>query len=328
MTYNKRIYDKARSVLEKRREDAEYLAKKRHDDVCSQHPEILAIEEEMRKQGLSIVKAIGMGADAKSYIEKLAAENLTAQAKKAAILKSMGLPDDYLKISYNCPVCEDKGFTDGKICDCHKQLLEQLAFKELSSKAPLSKCTFETFNLKYYSDSIDRKFGIAPRVKMGEIFEYCKDYADNFSKSSESLFMHGSTGLGKTHLSLAVAGVVINKGFGVIYGSAQNLLTKLENEKFGKTVVSDVPAEEAMLECDLLIIDDLGAEFSTPFTVSAVYNIVNTRISEGKPTIISTNLTPKELEDKYSQRITSRIIGTYTSLMFCGKDIRQQKLYE
>lgn len=328
MTYNKKIYDKAKNILEKRRNDAQYLAKKRHDDVCSQHPEILAIEEEMRNHGLSIVKAIGMGADAKSYIEKLSAENLAAQAKKAEILKSMGLPDDYLKVSYTCPKCEDRGFYDGKMCDCHKQLLRQLAYNELSSKAPLNKCTFETFNLKYYSDHIDSKYGIAPKVKMKTILEYCKEYADDFTANSKSIYMHGDTGLGKTHLSLAIAGVVINKGFGVIYGSAQNLFTKLENEKFGKTTPSDISAEEAMLECDLLIIDDLGAEFSTQFTVSAVYNIVNTRISEGKPTIINTNLTAKELEDKYSQRIASRITGTYASLLFCGKDIRQQKLYQ
>lgn len=326
MVYSRKIYDRAKSVLQQRRDDAEYSAKQRHDTVADAHPEILALEKEMADAGLAAIKAIGMGANAKSYIESLAEKNLTAQAKRAEILKSMGLPENYLTVSYSCKACEDKGFVDGKMCECHRNLLRQLSYAELCLKAPLEKSTFENFSLKYYPVEADPKFKISPKAKMGEIYEYCKNYADDFSSKSGSIFMYGATGLGKTHLSLAIAGKAIRKGYGVIYGSAQNLLTKLENERFGRATADDVAAEEAILECDLLIIDDLGAEFTTSFTVAAVYNIINTRILEGKPTIISSNLTLKELEDKYTQRITSRIIGNYKPLVFCGKDIRQQKL--
>ncbi|MBQ6709057.1 MAG: ATP-binding protein [Clostridia bacterium] len=326
MTYTRRIYDKAKNILQQRREDAEYRAKQRHDTVAESHPEILVLEKEMADAGLAAIKAIGMGANAKSYIESLAEKNLSAQAKRAEILRSMGLPEDYLTVSYTCKICEDKGFVDGKMCECHRSLLRQLSYAELCLKAPLEKSTFENFELKYYPVETDPKFKISPKAKMGEIYEYCRNYADDFSSKSESIFMYGATGLGKTHLSLAIAGEVIKKGYGVIYGSAQNLLSKLENERFGRATADDVAAEDAVLECDLLIIDDLGAEFTTSFTVAAVYNIINTRILEGKPTIISTNLSLKELEDKYTQRITSRIIGNYTSLFFCGKDIRQQKI--
>ena len=159
---------------------------------------------------------------------------------------------------------------------------------------------------------------------MREIFEYCRCYADDFGKCSDSLFMHGATGLGKTHLSLAIANVVVEKGFEVIYGSAQNLLSSLEREKFGG---GSGEMEKELLDCDLLIIDDLGSEFSTQFTVACIYNIINTRINLGKPVIISTNLTGEELEAKYTQRITSRIIGSYVSLLFIGKDIRQLKKF-
>ena len=158
---------------------------------------------------------------------------------------------------------------------------------------------------------------------MSEILEYCKCYAEDFSPDSESLYMHGATGLGKTHLSLAIANVVAEKGFRVIYDSAQNLLSSLEKEKFSYSNSGE--REKEVLECDLLIIDDLGSEFSTQFTTAAVYNIVNTRNNRSKPVIISTNLTDTELEAKYSQRITSRIIGEYVSLLFIGRDIRQLK---
>ena len=136
--------------------------------------------------------------------------------------------------------------------------------------------------------------------------------------------MQGETGLGKTHLSLAIAGEVISKGYNVLYNSAQNIFNELQRERFGKSDTNG--AFEAMvLECDLLIIDDLGAEFSTQFTNAALYNIINTRINTGLPTIISTNLTFKNIEDVYTRRISSRLIGEYTSLFFLGKDIRQIK---
>jgi len=135
--------------------------------------------------------------------------------------------------------------------------------------------------------------------------------------------MHGATGLGKTHLSLAIANVVAEKGYRVIYDTAHNILSSLEREKFSYSNTGE--REKEILDCDLLIIDDLGSEFSTQFTVAAIYNIVNTRINRSKPVIISTNLTEKELEEKYTQRVTSRIIGNYVSLLFIGKDIRQIK---
>ncbi|MDR1928036.1 MAG: ATP-binding protein, partial [Oscillospiraceae bacterium] len=134
------------------------------------------------------------------------------------------------------------------------------------------------------------------------------------------------TGLGKTHLSLAIAQQVLAKGFGVIYGSAQNLFSRLERERFARFGENTGEAEQALLECDLLILDDLGAEFSTSFTVSALYNLLNTRLNRALPTIINTNLDARQREEKYSERVTSRIIGNYQTLRFFGSDIRQARL--
>ena len=155
---------------------------------------------------------------------------------------------------------------------------------------------------------------------MKTYFEYCLNYSEDFSNKSDNLIMMGETGLGKTHLSLAIAGAAAKKGYSVIYSSAQNLLSMLENEKFGRTALSG--AEQSVHDCDLLIIDDLGAEFSTNFTVSAVYNILNTRLMASKPTIISTNMSLYEIEERYTQRIASRILGNYIIMNFVGKDVR------
>jgi len=135
--------------------------------------------------------------------------------------------------------------------------------------------------------------------------------------------MPGATGLGKTHLSLAIARQVIDRGYGVVYGSAQNFMLQIERERFGRTETSE--SERQLQECDLLILDDLGVEFLTQFVSAAIYNLINTRLMAEHPTIISTNLSISELEGRYSERVMSRIIANYRILPFVGRDVRQLK---
>ncbi len=325
MSYSQKTYERATAELERRRDRAQAEQEKRHAEAIKKLPELLEIEKEMSATGLAVVKAIGMGGDAQEFIKKLAVQNLAAQAHRIKLLATVGFSKDYLEVQPVCSKCNDNGFVNGKSCDCRTSLLRSLAFAELSDLSPVVSSTFESFNLDFYPKGIDAETGISPYNRMKEIFNFCKDYADDFDTSSPSIFMHGKTGLGKTHLSLAIAGHIVNQGYGVIYGSSQNLLSKLEREHFGRNNEDTGNAEQALLDCDLLILDDLGTEFSTSFTVAAIYNIINTRISRGLPVIINTNLTPEELEQKYTQRITSRITGNYISLQFCGRDIRQLK---
>ena len=135
--------------------------------------------------------------------------------------------------------------------------------------------------------------------------------------------MLGSSGLGKTHLSLAIASAALEKGLGVVYSPIQNLIQKLEKEHFSYN--SDTPILDDVLECDLLILDDLGTEFSTAYSQALIYNIINSRILTSKPTIISTNLDVEEIALKYNNRVASRLIGSYDIKKFCGSDVRQQK---
>lgn len=323
MSYSKATLSKATQIIESRRNKAQRTQLARHLEVTEKLPIISKYEEELSVTGLAAAKAIGMGKDANKYIEELSSLNLSIQDAIKSVLKENGYPENYLEVPYTCPKCQDTGFSGGYVCECRKELLKELAGLELASVSPSEKCRFDNFSLDYYPLPVDSRLGISPQKRMSEIFEYCKCYAEDFSPESESLYMHGATGLGKTHLSLAIANVVAEKGFRVIYDSAQNLLSSLEKEKFSYSNTGE--REKEILDCDLLIIDDLGSEFSTQFTTSAVYNIVNTRNNRSKPVIISTNLTDTELEAKYSQRITSRIIGEYVSLLFIGRDIRQLK---
>lgn len=316
--------NRAKAILDKRRTSAEATAEKKRIDLESVSPELKAVNTEIASAGLRAIKAIGMGKDAKAYIETLACENLELQKKRAAILESMGLTSDALDIQYTCKKCDDTGSFNGHYCDCIKALVKSLQFENLNTCAPAKTSTFSNFSLDYYRGLTDVRTGISVHERMSQILSFCKAYADDFSKDSPSLILYGNTGLGKTHLSLAIANAVIEKGYSVIYESAANLFSKLEKEKFGR-LKSDESPEEAVLSCDLLILDDLGSEFITSFTISEVYNIINTRILYGLPTIINTNLLYDEIADKYNPRVYSRIIGSYKPLEFLGCDVRQLK---
>lgn len=194
---------------------------------------------------------------------------------------------------------------------------------ELSKEMPLKDSTFKNFDLSYYPEKED-KSGASPKKRMSSILSLCKKYVEDFSpETSKSLLFMGGAGLGKTHLTLAIVSSVIEKGYLPIYGSAENLFSAIANEKFSS---EGKGTYEAILNCDLLVIDDLGTEMTTDFTKSALYNIINSRILTAKPTIINTNLSMKEIETKYSERISSRLIGSYEGNRFLGNDIRQQKL--
>lgn len=325
MSYNKEIYSAAKDELSRRKHHALASAEKRHKELSASAPALKKLEDSIAQAGIEVSRVLLDGVNVQDKIKIIAQKNLALQKQRAELLVSLGYTEDYLEPQYTCKLCSDEGFINGRICECHKRLLKEIACRQLSAVSPLEISTFESFKLEYYPSSVEAESGISPRHKMEEIFMYCKKYAYDFSEFSPSLFLYGPTGLGKTHLSLAVAGEAINHGFGVVYASAQNLLNKMQNEYFGRASDIRGTTEQLVLDCDLLILDDLGAEFSSTYTVSAVYNIINSRLLTGRPVIISTNLTLRELEEKYSQRITSRIIGNYVSLRFFGRDVRQIK---
>ncbi|MBE6782463.1 MAG: AAA family ATPase [Ruminococcaceae bacterium] len=321
MSVSRDIYLRAKAEIDKRHDEVQIKAFERREECKRRFPEIAQSYKIMADTACECVKAIALGGNAQDFVAEIAKKNLQAQQVIADTLKKAGLSEDYLKEQYFCTLCNDSGFVEGKMCTCLKNVMKQLTYNSLCDKVPLEKYRFDKFSLEYYPDEVNED-GVSPRRRMKNFFEYCVNYADDFNPKSDNLLMTGETGLGKTHLSLAIAGQAAKKGFSVVYGSAQNLLSNLESEKFGRSTAG---AEQAMQECDLLIIDDLGAEFSTQFTISAVYNIINTRLMMSKPTIISTNMTMYEIEEKYSQRIASRILGNYILMEFVGKDIRVQK---
>lgn len=281
------------------------------------NPRLGEIDREHAEVGAKLINAALSGGKALDGLKKHSAA-LTLE--KRLILEKADIKEPVP----DCPICGDTGYIGGKICGCVKRKAAEIMLSELSEEMPLENSRFDNFNLNYYKDE-DGKSG-NPRRRMTAILKVCTEYVIGFDpKKSKNLLFMGSAGLGKTHLTLAIVSGLIEKGFVPVYGSAENLFAKIEKEKFSG---ENRGAYESMTACDLLVIDDLGAEMATAFTKSALYNLVNTRLLSGRPTIINTNLTMKEIETRYTARISSRLIGSFDAYKFIGNDIRQQKAVE
>ncbi len=320
--YSKDVFFAAEKKIQLRKKRALDEHEFKMNILYTRFPRAKEINLELSKTAVKVAKAVLSGSDVKKEFEFLKKQNELLRREFRDIISKAGFPPDYEEIKYFCKKCSDDGYIDGRMCACMREALRDEAYDRMNSLSPLSLSTFDDFSLNYYSDEPIREGLPSPRQHMRNIYNSCVRYAENFSLKSQSLLMQGATGLGKTHLSLAIANVVLNKRFGVIYGSTPNILSKLEKERFRYTRTYE-DSEKYLLDCDLLILDDLGTEYSTAYSSSTIYNIINSRIMMSKPTIISTNLSVRELEKVYSERLVSRIMGNHLRLRFLGTDIRQ-----
>ena len=321
MGYGAKIYQAACQELEIRRRQAEETAQDNLERFFEKCPRAREIRREMGRNGANAAIAVLSGGNVREQLTQMKEQGLALKEEYDRLLAEHHVTQSDVTPQYQCSHCKDTGFVDGRMCQCLKNLQRQMAFQRLSMDAPLENSTFEEFSLEYYRE--DEK---AYR-QMEKVLAACKRYADKFRADSPSFLFWGGTGLGKTHLSLAIAGKAIEKGFGVVYGSAQSFAVALERERFlrEQDMAEDADVQSQLTDCDLLILDDLGTEASSNYVKSAFYDIINSRMMKNKPTLISTNLTMKDLEKRYTPRFTSRIAGYYSKVQFLGNDVRLQK---
>ncbi len=317
MTNREKIYAAALAQKRETAEKNKAEAGARRAAAYEKYPRLAEIDRALSQKGSKI--AITAISGDRGGLEILQ-QQITALSEE----KNKILSGDTFETRYDCPLCKDSGYVDGKLCDCVKTLAKQIARKQLAEQMPLDTCGFDNFDLNYYSDR--ETDGIIPRKKMTSVFEFCREYAASFDPTrSESLLFIGGVGLGKTHLTMAIVSEIADKGYDIIYGSAYNLLSAVEREHFS---AEKGDSYESMIACDLLVIDDLGTEFTSPFLQSVLYNLINSRMLTRKPTIINTNLLLAEIEKRYSSRVMSRLMGYYNVRKFYGSDVRQIKSFE
>ena len=320
MALDGKLLARARENLENIHADNVAEHYMRQEKIYSRIPEIERIDTRLRTQMAELVGlTLRGGAELNAAIKALEDESLALQKKKAELLVERGYEMDYLDDIFSCKTCRDTGYFGGKMCSCLKAMYNAEVTRELGTLLKNSDECFEKFDLSLYGDA---------RESMEIVYNTCREYANSFSERSMNLMFQGGTGLGKTFLSACIARVVAGNGHSVCYDTASSALEAFETKKFSRdaqTAENAAVKVERMLDCELMILDDLGTEMPTPMSVSALYTLINTRLVNGRKTVISTNLTDAELSKRYNPQICSRLEGEFTKLPFFGSDIRLTK---
>ena len=323
MGYSAQVLQRARARLAEAKADRESENQQHLMQAYEQVPRLREIDRQLRLTMATAVQAVfNTGGDVQTAMDAAKEKNLSLQREREYLVKTY-FEDGFLDDSPVCDRCGGSGYVGSTMCECLRELCRQEQKKELTF-LNVGRETFEQFRLDYYPDRIDPATGMNIRSVMEKNLQYCRKYAATFSEKSGNLLFSGNTGLGKTFLSACIARTVSDRGYSVVYESAGHLFSKLERAKFS----GDEEAREEVKKygnCDLLIVDDLGTEMPGQFTTAALYSLVNDRLLEGKPTIISTNLDIDDLGRRYSPQIASRLRGSFKRIAFLGDDIRVKK---
>ena len=313
--YKRENYRKIIDDLKASRDAAEEAAEQRSEMLCRLSEEFRAVETELRSTGMQLFKLACMGKDLTPLMER----NQFLNKERERLILSLGYPADFTDPIYSCPKCEDTGYVEGgtKYCSCLRERFIRENIKSSGIGGLIEKQSFDNFRLDVYEGDE------ATCKRMRSILSKAKKYVEDFPASTNTLLLLGKTGTGKTHISTAIAGALISRGVEVLYDSSQNIVSAFENDRFRRGYGQHDPEGEKYMECELLIIDDLGTEFINQFTISCLYNLINTRQNRGLHTVISTNLDSTELRVKYEGRIHSRLMGGDAAVwQFMGTDYR------
>ena len=330
MPYDANVLRRASQRLEDQSRQRRERTDRLRLEAYEREPRLEQLDRRLRGTMAGLVAAaLRQGGDPVAAVQSVRRENQELQQERAVLLGGLGLPEDALDDRPACPLCRDTGWQGAKMCRCLKQLCAQEQIRELSKLLNLGEQSFDTFRIDYYSQSIYPGQGISPRENMEQNFNICWNYATKFGRVAiKNLLLSGAPGLGKTFLSACIARTVSENGFSVVYDTAGNIFAQFEAKKFLRDSQDGMDARDEArryLNCDLLILDDLGSELTTQFTQSALHELVNTRLVADRRTVISSNLSMEEVAHRYAPQIASRLDGMYHSLYFFGDDIRLLK---
>lgn len=324
MNSRKDIYKSILKEYDSMRMEARRTLDKKKTYIHEQSPQIKDIERELALTGARVARLIAQAPDKQEeFLQQLKQENKKLMDRKHALLEELGLDPHYLDMQYKCGTCEDTGYVGNELCTCFKHRLVRSAYNQSNIKRTLQWENFSTFNFDYFNKENVPDEMKSPYDNMSSNYQHAVEFVKSFPNQQNMLY-YGQAGTGKTFLTNCVAKAILDRGFLVLYFTAFELFNLLERYKFHHHEDMEEGFKN-IFECDLLIIDDLGSEMNTSFTSSELFNCINTRILEQRSTIISTNLSIRDIQDHYSDRISSRIIGHYELFKFYGGDIRIQK---
>ncbi len=325
-------YDEIMRIYERRQNQDRRELEERERNAIERIPKLSGIEDEIASLSTACARQAVLNPeepDKKTYrdLEKKIKE---LGKSRSRLLKEAGFPQDYLTMQYQCPDCKDTGYINGEKCHCFKQAQIDLFYTQSNLYENIKEEDFSSFSLAFYSDELkDPVTGISAAKTAEHTLSECRRFVKEFDEKFENIFLSGETGLGKTMLSGCIAKELLASMHSVIYFSAGRLFDMLSDISFGR--MEQAQADEfnrQIYDCDLLIIDDLGTERETKFAASQLFSVLNERLLRKKSTLISTNLLPENVADRYSERVLSRILSEYLLLRLAGDDIRLKKKYK
>lgn len=302
----------------------QHQLEERRNEVCRAIPAIRELEAEIAARSVAGAKRLLAGDE--GALEELKEELADLREQKALLIRAKGYPEDYLELHYKCPDCRDTGWNQGRKCHCFLRAQMKLLYAQSNLDHVLDQENFSRLSYDYYdSQEIIPELGITNGDYMHRVVAGCREFAADFDRKKDNLLFTGSTGVGKTFLTNCIAKELIDSGHSVIYLSAGDLFEVFSRNKFDYDTPEDMrDTYRYILDCDLLIIDDLGTELNNSFTSSQLFYCINERMNMNRSTIISTNLSLKQLRDSYTDRVTSRIMR-YRIIPLYGRDIRLLK---
>lgn len=297
----------------------------RRKEIYARLPVVRQLEAEIAERSVACAKKLLEGD--KSVLDRLKEDLRDLREQKALIIRAAGYPDDYLELHYRCSDCRDTGLIDGRKCHCFLQAQMKLLHAQSNLEDVLERENFKALSYEYYDDTeILPQLGITNAAYMRRVVAGCREFVRDFDKKHDNLLFTGSTGVGKTFLTNCIARELMDDFHSVIYLTASDLFDVFSRNKFDYDNAEDMKdMYRFILDCDLLIIDDLGTELNNSFTSSQLFYCINERMNMSRSTIISTNLTLARLRDSYTDRVTSRIMSGYRIIPLYGGDIRLLK---
>lgn len=316
-------YDYFMRTYEKRQLNNEARLRVRFEEVYQKIPRLRTLDNSISE--LSVRQAHKLLDGDSAALTVLRNDLHLLFEEKRLLLEQAGYPEDYLELTYTCPDCQDTGYIEGSKCHCFKKAIIDFLYTQSNLQEVLEKENFGTLSMEYYSGNHkDPLTGRTSREAMETAVRTCRRFAENFGNDFGNLLLYGDTGVGKTFLTHCIAKEILEQSFSVIYFSVSQLFDIFAKKQFNKDEAAELDCEH-IYDCDLLIIDDLGTEVPNTFTISELFVCLNERLLRKKSTIISTNLSPEDLNKAYSERVFSRITSAYTVLRMTGDDIRIQK---
>lgn len=309
-------------IYEKLRSDEEKALELRKKEIEQKLPQVFEFERKIGKLCVELTLSAFKNIENRDeYLKGLQEKLRDLRVQKSELLFNNGYPVDYLEHHYKCEKCKDTGFIINQRCSCYKQYLVKIYYKNSDLNELIKENNFDRFTFEYYSSRKEGSEPEAPRKNMEKIFSRSMAFIRNFESSTENLLFYGNSGTGKTFLSNCIAKELLDKGHLVVYRTAEALIQNLKHIRFD----GDQTLEDMIINCDLLIIDDLGTEQISDFSKTELFNLLNKKILKGKKMIVSTNCTLEEILQIYSERISSRLLGNFGLYKFFGDDIRIKK---